>query len=165
MTKPKPKHLHKKRGREKGCKQWNEIVWTPTMKQEICTSYALGLSIEDCADEQGISKDTLDDERKRDPDFAAAMRKAFAKAKKKAVYHTDARAFPFKDGKPVKGDARLAELLLRLKYRMGASDLEDAIKALAPLIQFTQKEPAKDGQSLAPTGANYFDASKEIEAS
>jgi hypothetical protein len=101
------------------------------------------------------------------PAFSDELEKAVAMRKFSAQRHGWRTAFPTDDkGKWVKGDTTMAIFLFKTMFGMRENpDAKELAQALAPLIQFGQKEPPKDASSVAPEARTYFDAPEETEAS
>jgi IS30 family transposase len=162
MTKPKPKHLHKKMGRPKGYPAANKFQWTDENRKVVARAYAIGLSYAKCASLVGCEETTLERELKRDPDFRALIESASSKAEHRAKGSAFERAFP-SDPK-AKGDTSLAIFLLKTRYGMRENaDAKEIVAALAPLIQFQMKET--HAPTATPTAGTYFDPPKETEES
>ena len=153
-----------KGGRPKGYPAANRFKWTDENRKVVARGYAIGLSYAKCAQLVGCEETTLERELKRDSEFRALIEKSESTAEYRAKGSAFERAFP-SDPK-AKGDTALAIFLLKTRYGMRENpDAKELAQALAPLIQFGQKEPPKDASSVAPEARTYFDAPKETEAS
>jgi hypothetical protein len=101
------------------------------------------------------------------PTFSDELEKSAAMRKFSAQRHGYRTAFPTdENGKWVKGDTTMAIFFLKTMFGMRENpDAKELAQALAPLIQFGQKEPPHDASSATPEARTYFDATKETEAS
>jgi hypothetical protein len=102
------------------------------------------------------------------PDFNLKWDEARAKLEVDCWAHLRQSSIPrTADGKHQKSDAALARLFFEHVLGIGqkAPTSQELAQALAPLIQFGQKEPPKDASSVAPEARTYFDAPEETEAS
>ena len=102
------------------------------------------------------------------PDFKYRWDSAGVDMELDAIAHWKQSSFPRDSGgKWQKGDPTLAKHFLENILGIGQkiSSSQELAQALAPLIQFGQKEPPKDASSVAPEARTYFDAPKETEAS
>jgi hypothetical protein len=102
------------------------------------------------------------------PDFQYKWDSAIVDMEIDSLSHWKQSSFPrTAEGKWQKGDPTLAKHFLENILGIGqkAPTSQELAQALAPLIQFGQKEPPRDASSATPEARTYFDAPKETEAS